>query len=171
MNEKKEVPNEMLKELTAEVIATKLFLDLIIFLAILAVIPFIMVFLINNQSAILEKYPVIGNISNLPYDLFYIISGIASLAILYWNIKTKGSIKNFNDAILTIITSIAALKIFSSSGTEISQVVMNLTTNEGFLFFCKQLIVICGFAKVGISLVDFSKDRIKYYREKLNSRN
>lgn len=169
MKVNKKVSDKASKELTRQILAAKILIDLLIFVFIITIAPLIIVFLINNQEKIEGKYPIIKNISGLPYDYFYIFSGIASILIITWHIGTKGSIKNINDAILTFITVIAALKIFSHDDNSISQVVISLTSNQGFLFFCKQLIVICGLAKIGISLFEFAKDRVKYFKSKLDN--
>ncbi|MFJ5476543.1 hypothetical protein [Pectobacterium carotovorum] len=162
-----EISDKTSQELNEKILAAKIILDLLIFLAITTALPLIIVYLINNQKEIIKNYPIIKNVSDLSYDLFYILSGISSILIIIWHIASKGAIKHINDAILTLITAIAALKIFEQDKESISLIISSLTNNQGFLFFCKQLIIICGFAKVGISLFEFAKERIKKLKRKV----
>jgi len=163
MNNVAKKPTNTDNDVEKKIFIGRIFIDLLVFVGIFTVTPIIILLIANNKK--LQHMSFVKWLEELPSDWYYILSFIGALIIIYWHIKTN-SIKNFNDSILTIITSIAALKIFSTDGSFLSALFLELNSDPITLLLFKQITVTCGFAKFGISLYEFSKDRIKYLKGK-----
>lgn len=134
------------------------------------ILPPMIIYLIINGDISLPYY-LANLIKNIDLESIYIFAVIASIAIFFWNIYTKGSVKYFNDAILTLSTIFTAFKVFNMyDGTTlpfIKETVENLfiTVSTSYLF------IVCGFAKILICILDFLTSRAKFYKEKLEAGN
>ncbi|KHT02558.1 hypothetical protein [Pectobacterium brasiliense] len=156
-------------EVEKNTIDAKIIIDILIMISVIVLLP-VLTYSIYKKY-IIFTHPLFIWLANLPFQYFYIASAFGSFFILGWHIYSKGTIKNINDAALTAVTSMAALKIFSENNSSSFNFIDTLLNDPDFFIFSKQIIVICGFAKVCMCFFDFFTGRIKTYRKELENKN
>ncbi|MBA5234933.1 hypothetical protein H2Y54_00015 [Pectobacterium aroidearum] len=151
------------------IIAAKITIDFLIICFFLILPPMIIYLLINGGMSL--PYYLANLIKNIDLESIYIFAVIASISIFFLNIYTKGSVKYFNDAILTLSTVFTAFKVFHRHDATTVPFIKEIVESSSITVSVSYLFIVCGFAKIFICMVEFYTSRVNFLKEKLENEN